>query len=215
MNEEPYSPILYPITQKRYLEKPVPKPEDSFLNVLVNRRTRRTFNQLSESQLSTILWYLAKAIELQVQDNGFVWSHRPCPSAGGRHPIDLIVSQFEAIKDRTWALYNPIDHSLNELMLDTTQCRLFVEHVNEVIPVGNATIIWFVADQFRTESKYINPLSLIWRDAGALLYGLQLVCCAFNVACCPLGTLGEPFISDLFGKYTSTPVFGAGGCLIG
>ncbi|WP_138992754.1 nitroreductase family protein [Larkinella sp. C7] len=213
--EEPYSPILYPIAKKKYLKEPSLKPEDSFLDVLVNRRTYRKFVRLSEDQLSAILWHSAKATELQFQENGFIWSHRPCPSAGGRHPIDLIISQPEAINTRKLALYNPIDHSLNELTLDTTQCLQFIEHINEVVPIGDATIIWFIADQFRTESKYINPLSLIWRDAGAFLNSLQLVCCAFKIACCPLGSLGEPFISDLFGEYTPMPIFGVGGCLVG
>jgi hypothetical protein len=88
----------------------------------------------------------------------------------------------------------------------------FFNNVNECLNIVNATVVWFVAHLQRTEAKYKNPESLIWRDAGALITTIQLVATAIKIRSCPIGTLGEPFFSKLF---TKGNVISAGGILVG
>lgn len=211
--EDQIMPFTYPIVERKYLERPVNQPNINFFDIIVNRRSQRTFNKLSLPQLSDLLWYTSKVYDLEVQQNGFIWTHRPTPSAGGRHPIDVIISLPDELSKRMLSYYNPIDHSINQLQLNANVLADFFNHVDKIMSIENATVIWFLAHLQRTNSKYLNAESLIWRDAGALIYCFQLVSCALNFNCCPMGSLGEPYVSELFKKYGDT--FGAGGCLIG
>jgi len=109
--------------------------------------------------------------------------------------------------------YNSLEHTLNRLDLPLQLVTNFLEHVNGIVNISNATIVWFVAHYHRTAAKYENPESLIWRDGGALINSIQLTCTALNINCCPIGSLGEPYIGDFFNRQDG--IFGAGGILIG
>ena len=73
-------------------------------------------------------------------------------------------------------------------------------------------LVWFVAHVKRTQAAYINPESLVWKDAGALIMMFQLVATAFDIKSCPVGTLGEPIPSEMFG---GAKIISAGECLSG
>jgi SagB-type dehydrogenase family enzyme len=133
-----------------------------------------------------------------------MWSKRPSPSAGGIHPIDLVI--YDSSRGPALYYYNPLDHSLNELDLNKDEIIDFVNHVyGSKVNSKKSTIIWMVAHPNRTNAKYQNSDSLVWRDAGCLLYCLNLVCNALKISFCSLGTLGEPYISRAFkcmGKFS-------------
>ncbi|HMK57424.1 MAG TPA: SagB family peptide dehydrogenase [Nitrososphaeraceae archaeon] len=189
------------------------KPKRDFLSTVLKRRSNRVFKELSKAHLSKLLWYSSKVISLDIQKDGSIWFHRPIPSAGGLHPIDLIV--YSRLYDKTghFYYYNPLDHSLGKLLIDRSKSEPFLKHIEQIIPLGEASIVWFVANGNRTYAKYHNPESLLWRDAGAYIYCFQLVSEALNINSCPLGTLGQPFITDMLRAGSS--VFGVGGMLIG
>ena len=109
--------------------------------------------------------------------------------------------------------YNPFEHSLNQLANSYCDLTPLLNHVDEIIHIKNATLIWFVAHASRTNSKYDHAESLIWRDAGALIGNIQMVCTALRLNSCGIGTLGEPYISTFFNN--AAGVFGTGGLLIG
>jgi hypothetical protein len=52
----------------------------------------------------------------------------------------------------------------------------------------------------RTESKYDNHESLVWRDVGVLANTIHLVSTFLSLNSCISGTLGYPIISDLFSR---------------
>lgn len=130
-----------------------------------------------------------------------------------RHPIDIIVASPVLNRLNSLYYYNPFEHSLNQLNLLKSYTDDFINHINSVLNTENSTIIWFIAHPNRTDAKYNNSASLIWRDAGALINCIQLVCTALNIDSCPIGSLGEPFISQMFAANGN--VFGVGGILIG
>jgi SagB-type dehydrogenase family enzyme len=154
----------------------------------------------------------SKVISCEIQEDGYISSHRPAPSAGARHPIDLIISLPNNFENDLY-YYNAFDHTLNKLEVEKILVSSFMNHINDIISIDDGTIIWFVAHPERTESKYENAQSLIWRDAGALIYCLQLTCTAFKINSCPIGSLGEPFISKMFEERGQ--VIGVGGLLLG
>ncbi len=211
--EKPVAPFDYPIQHTIKLSKSIDPIPASFDEVITKRKSARTFSGINLGQLSNILWYTAKVKKTLLQDNGYILTHRGTPSAGARHPIDILIIDATLLDSNLPHYYNPIEHSLNRIDLPAQLVANFFEHVNVIVNTTNATILWFIAHPDRTATKYENPESLIWRDAGALINSIQLTCTALNVSCCPIGSLGEPYISDLFNHQSG--VFGAGGVLIG
>lgn len=195
------------------LQKPSFELTESLGKALELRKSERSFSKITFEQLSSLLWYSAKVKDIKISETGSILTHRTSPSAGAIHPIDIFVSLSGNIEDRFLYYYDPFNHRLNKLILDKTKLESFFFHVNMNLSLSNATLIWFVADAERTASKYENPVSLIWRDAGALIMTIQLVATDLKLQSCVIGTLGEPYISDIFQKYGT--YFSAGGILLG
>lgn len=177
------------------------------------RKSSRIFRPITMEKLGSILWYSAKVKSTFLQKNGYILTHRGTPSAGARHPIDIIILNSNFLLENNFYYYNPFEHSLNQVVSSSDDIKLFIDHINQVVEINNATIIWFVAHVNRTATKYENAQSLIWRDAGALINNIQMTCTAIGINSCPIGSLGEPFISSFFNN--TEGVFGAGGLLIG
>jgi len=211
--EDQLSAFIYPIIETVVLYAPDYIEPIDFWDVLKNRRSSREFQRLSLNEISKILWMSAKVHKLNVQDNGYILTQRPNASAGARHPIDIIVLSPILNSSVSFYYYNPFEHSLNKLNLEDNFIQQLRIHVNSILDVNDSTIIWFIAHPSRTEAKYDDAVSLIWRDAGALIQTIQLVCTSLKYNSCAVGTLGEPFISKMFSK--SGRVFGVGGIVIG
>src|SRR5436309_2576164 len=71
----------------------------------------------------------------------------------------------------------------------------FADAVTSIIDPGEGTIIWSVADWDKVNACYVHGESLLWRDAGALLGVLYLVCGGLGLNCCAVGMTGDPMIS--------------------
>jgi SagB-type dehydrogenase family enzyme len=183
-----------------------------FHEVLADRRSRRKFGSLEISTLSTFLWLGCKTRERSAAASGVVWEHRPAPSAGGRHPIDiLILDQFEKLA--TVSLYDPISHALIQLGCDSQIVQQLAATGQQLLPHTEGLVIWFAAQFDRTLSKYDDGESLVWRDAGALLATMHLTAEALRLNFCALGHTGEPLISAMLeGQATA---IGVGGCVVG
>ncbi|MGQ7935501.1 hypothetical protein [Paraburkholderia sp. D1E] len=134
-------------------------------------------------------------------------SHRASPSAGGLHPIEIVV---QGLSDHAGLFhYDPESHRLIELEYGQfAQEKLFAE-AEACLPCSAATIFWMLAVPQRTEMKYSNADTLILRDAGALIATLVLCATALQLFSAPLGTRGEPMLSNL--TTWSLPVVGVGG----
>ena len=194
----------------------LPRPEDSrareSFDVLNDRRSRREGGQPSAVDVSSLLWHCAKTRGTSTEESGFLWQHRASPSGGGRHPIDIVLGNYQGDASGLY-LYDPLAHTLARLSnVDAHQLRTFVDTVNQVLSVGQAVIIWFVAQFDRTLSKYADGESLVWLDAGAMLATFYLVAEASSLNWCAIGITGEPWISGLL--KARQLVEGVGGCLL-
>lgn len=214
-----YEEFRYPIDGPPcYLPLPS-KVSAPFFSTLIARRTRRGFGPLSQEKLSTLLWFTSRTISTNggppalERVNVPRWEHRVTPSAGGRHPIDVVVMQPASESSRL-ALYDSRMHALRPLTnLDMMAYRRLESMVCDVISPGSGQILLHVAQPARTLAKYENGESLIWRDAGCLLATTALVAEALGLACCPLGVSGDSVLAHVLGGVGS--IAGAGGCVIG
>jgi SagB-type dehydrogenase family enzyme len=201
-----YREWSYSTADTQYLVVPEPVNE---MQVYWRRRSRRQFDALSSRQLSELLWYSCKEIRGTRSPR---WQQRPAPSAGGLHPLDvLLIRRDQAISVH---LYNPGAHSLSLLVCDASLAEDFYDTVlKSVGGSGPATLLAFAAQPARTASKYLSYDSLIWRDSGALSTTMSFVAESLTLSCCTIGMTGEPFVSKLIGFESG--VQGFGGCLAG
>lgn len=189
-----YAPFDFPIVSVEKLPAVAQNKLGDAGELLTCRRTRRMFaSPLSCSQLSDLLWHSSRTIQAVRDSSGFPWEHRPAPSAGGRHPIRLLIQQPTA--SCPCDLYLENEHALGRLAISSATTVELRAAAHALIKADRYTVLWFAAEIGRTASKYVEWESLIWRDAGALLAVLCLVAEGLGLAACPLGISGEPFLS--------------------
>lgn len=171
------------------LPRAIALPEVNFLDVL-NKRRSATGATLAVEQLSSLLWH---AMQLRTRGPGRFgvhWESRSAPSAGGLHPIRLIVlpldagSPFGTYDDRTHALLRISDAAL----------ALNRASIAELLGPAEGTTIQLAADAELVAACYENHGSLLWRDAGALTATMCLIATALGLTAMPLGRTGDSIV---------------------
>ncbi len=210
INDE-FHPFKYPVSTRIKLNRDFKAREGDFMDILLTRRSSQKLGYISLEDIAEVLYYSNKVQSISIDDSGFLISKRTAPSAGGRHPIDILVA-LPTENTRFLQYYNPIDHSLSELSIPREKQQSFFAEVNENLPIGDCCLIWFSIQPKKTQSKYENAESLYWRDVGALLYCIQIVSTYLGFKSCPLGGLAIKSFNNFF--KTSNLISG-GGILIG
>lgn len=201
----------YLLGKRKRLDRSYKSNTEPFLSVLNKRSSSSKFSKPDMSNISELLFHCASAKEIYEDDMGLTVIKRAVPSAGSIHPIDLLVSMpSESARELNY--YNPIDHSLYEIMIDAVYTKEFFEEVSINKKLENACLIWFSIQPDKTGVKYNYPKSLYWRDTGALLLCVQLVATYLGLSSCPLGTLATKTFNNLF---ESQSLISGGGILIG
>lgn len=200
-----YTEFRYSRVSVTYLPTPIITKSRTFLSVLEKRRSSRAFGPLPLESLNSFLWCSARSMACFNED--LPLEHRPSPSAGGLHPIDLIIREGNKS-----LVYDSQTHSLAEISVNDSTMLKLGELADAVFPCGEGTTIWFGAQHQKTAAKYDNSESLIWRDAGALIATMNLVAEYLELNFCPFGITGEPFLSEAL---ESEAVVGVGGICVG
>ena len=209
--EREHKPFVYKCMKTEYLMEPVSSASPHLYEILTCRESRREGLRPSREDIAHLLWHSARTLRVAKEESGFLWQHRPSPSGGGRHPVDILVCS--SFTHPTLDLYDPLAHCLCRLaVVDQAALTQFVYEVDAVLPVGDAAILWFVAQFDRTMSKYQNGESLVWLDAGALLSTVYLVAEASGLACCAVGITGTPWVTQALGG--EKRLDGLCGCLL-
>lgn len=209
----PYEEYHYRTGALQYLPAPT-RLAASLRTALLERRCKPVRQAPSEQDLSTLLWTVGKTLS---QRKTLIahqrWEHRGVPSAGGKHPIDLLVMEWTRTPG-VLRLYDPLSHSLRALKGFPTALKVSLSRAAEAcIGWRSGLVIWHVVHVARTSSAYRYPETLIWRDSGVLTGAMAIVCASIGLSCVPLGITGEPWISD--GLKAKHQVMGGGGAVIG
>ena len=170
-----------------------PKATRGLTDVAQTRRTRYGFESLTLVDLSCLLTLSAR-VQLEVPSAlGFALSYRPAPSAGGIHPVHLVVHRPDS---PFLQRYDAFSHSLREIRTSVQPADIRSE-LCPVVDGERATLLLMVAEPGRTAAKYADHVSLVWRDAGVLLGVLAVAAEALDLNLVPLGVTGEPWASAL------------------
>ena len=84
--------------------------------------------------------------------------------------------------------------------------------MEQTLPFGESTLLWFSVQYMRTASKYSDYMSLVWRDIGAQLCCLQQAAKYIGMDSCPIGYLAEETFNSLFDTHE---LLSGGGLIIG
>ena len=134
----------------------------------------------------------------------FARSRRLSLSAGAIHPVGILLTQGSRVFH-----YDAHAHELDILRVQQPPfLASFAEDCGQILPTASGTGIVLVGDVARIRALYERPLSLLWRDAGALLQTLALVASSYSLAFCPLGILGTAVL-DAIGRAGRFSALGA------
>ncbi len=189
-----YEPFVWPEGQFHPLEQPIARVDEGLLPLLERRRTKRSFNALSKTELSELLWRCARTQAVADSEYGFELERRPALSAGAIHPIHILIDHNAT---GNWRRYDSRRHGLHDIPGASELFAQFDQQCEATLRIGQGTRLLLAAEPGKTFAKYEQGESLIWRDAGVLLAMMAMVAEALGCAFCPLGITGEPWASHL------------------
>ncbi|MCW5660092.1 MAG: nitroreductase family protein [Burkholderiaceae bacterium] len=161
--------------------------------LLEQRQTRRQFEKpLDDTTLGEILWLACRNRSARPSVFGPDQESRVHPSAGAMHPIHILLAR----ETGPWLRYDPLEHALIELPHSGASAAAGRRAASSLVELEHGTLIGLVAEPGKTAAKYEHPESLVWRDAGVVLGYLSLMAEALGLAFCPLGTTGQPYLTE-------------------
>ncbi|AGH94322.1 hypothetical protein [Pseudobdellovibrio exovorus] len=159
------------------------------LNTKPQRRSQRRLNSFECKKLRSILYHSCRVQDSVVTETNYLKTLRPYPSAGGRHPLELLCLT-EGMKDLENGLWYFDPYKITLCKLDAPVG--FTEHIfslsaklleNPAPPV----VLLSVAILERTLSRYKNGLGLIWRDTGNMFSTISGIAQQHELESCQLG----------------------------
>ena len=146
-------------------------PETSFAAVLEARQSVREFSAPSDADLLSLLTHAARARFAWSTGDGQSFGSRPSPSAGGKHPIEIVVAALE-VGGLSPGLYwfDPVLCRLTALPSGRDEAREVAARSQSALGANAPppAVLCLVAELRRTMSRYTGGMSLILRDSGAL-----------------------------------------------
>jgi SagB-type dehydrogenase family enzyme len=164
---------------------------ESFFSVLDRRESKCSSTLLSVEQVSDVLWHGCR----ERSQIGSHRSHRASPSAGGLHPIYIVIQRISAVDGDF--LYDAAGHRLLRLHVLEPERLKLIKRAELCLPRTPATLFWLVGVPGRTAAKYPSPGFFVERDAGYLAATITLVATATRLCTVPLGATGFPHLNHL------------------
>ncbi|WP_308389820.1 nitroreductase family protein [Acidithiobacillus sp. AMEEHan] len=161
--------------------------------LLERRQTRRGFKKpIDDEKLGEFFWLSCRSRSSHSSPFGPDQESRVHPSAGALHPIHVLVSRSAG----PWMRYDPVEHALIELPGSTNSAAAGRNAANRIFNLNQGVLLGLVAEPGKTEAKYDNHETLVWRDAGVLLGYMSLIAEALHLDFCPLGITGQTHLTD-------------------
>ena len=163
--------------------------------VLDGRRSVREYSDgpMGLDVLSRFLYAAARVVQASSDPALGDMSHRPSPSAGARHPLELYLLCNDVADLAPGAYhYDPRGHALSLVKPSDAEQELITRQARAStgdVPDRDPHVVILVTAVFqRTMWKYENiALALILKDVGALYQTMYLVATALGLAPCGLG----------------------------
>lgn len=188
------------------LPEGIAAPATDFLGVLSRRRSR-VGGPVPAGAIGSLLWH-STLLRARGFDGRFgQWESRACPSAGGLHPLRLLVLPISG--NSPAGVYADGIHAVGGVGRDPRASVVAnAESVRSLTAATAGTTVQLFADPTRIASCYANHETLLWRDAGAMTGVICLVAEALGLTSVPLGRHGTSIVRT-FGLGAPMAGFGA------
>lgn len=158
------------------------------------RRSTRYLRRCHVGDVGSVLQAVARVSAVRRDPGGGHEPLRPVPSAGARHPIDVVVAA-RSVQGLTpgWWRFDPWRGQFAEVKVPM-DARVYLDQVGKatVASAPGAALV-LIASFDRTLSRYPAGSSLVWRDAGVMAGYLQLSASSRGLASCILSPAGLAF----------------------
>lgn len=167
----------------------------SFEQVLRRRRSIRRLYTPSLDDLGLIVARAGLTRHGVATETGRPVTSRPAPSGGARHPLRLVIITEVPLHalhpHRGWVL-EPDAAVLRPATATESDIDAALTKFAEALGLNAAPPAAVVAVGFphRTLTRYPDGISLLWREAGALLMLVHLVATDLHLGSCFVGTCG-------------------------
>lgn len=197
-------------------------PSRDLADILESRHSETAaLAPLSRADLVTLLYRSARLIAPGEGEDGGPWSHRPSPSAGATHPFDLLVyvRAVQGLPEGPY-VFAPYRVQLFPLAAEQHAYAVAVESAATEAARRSSpapVTVCLIANVHRVRRRYSAPLTLLLRDAGALLTVMHLVATDLGLNSSIVGIAGQ-VPADSPGKASSEAgplVVSAGGLVVG
>lgn len=186
----PYIRRQLPLCQ----ETPLPSPfelREPVIAALANRRSADVFAPISTGELATWLHYTTSVQAVNSGDPNR--QRRYVASFGALHPAHIVIGG----PNGSWNAYVPERHAMGDLYVDPATASALRAKAQQCFQTEDATLIALIGDFDLAAHYYVNPLSLMLRDAGVLFGHAALVAAALGLGFRILGSTGSPFAERL------------------
>jgi hypothetical protein len=175
-------------------ETPLPPAQQlrgSFFAALAERRSAEFFTPIAIHELATWLHYTASIQAVNARDRNR--QQRFVASFGALHPTHIVLGGL----DGNWTAYVPGKRVLGAIHVNPAMAAMVRAKAREYFPAKNATLIVLLSDADLANHYYLNPRSLMLREAGVLLGHGSLVAAALGLGFRILGGTGTPLVEQL------------------
>jgi hypothetical protein len=183
-------------------------PPTDLFKLLDNRRSRRIFIEITDQDLSSLLWFTQRHTGIFSNQSDRVTT--PIPTFGGLASVRTIVVQ----PNLTSWIYDPINHRAGIIDSSAEIKNNIRRDGMQFFNIANGSVLLFAASKQFVSEYYNDPNSLVLREAGILMGILALVSEALNLSFCPLGTPGTEWIFSLLNTNEEV-IIPAGAAIIG
>ncbi|NGX94306.1 MAG: hypothetical protein G4V63_03415 [Candidatus Afipia apatlaquensis] len=167
----------------------------SFSEVAAERRTVRRLSELELDSTMAIIRMIALSREIGVGSNK--GRHRKLTiSAGALHPVEVLIVSGPAIVEPI--IYSDTDDIFGTVTISQLpRFNAEIEGLRTFLPNSSGHFLMFVGNARHVERSYNDPLSLLWRDAGAMMQMFALYASAYGFAFVPLGSTGSGILESI------------------
>jgi len=119
---------------------------------------------------------------------------RPSPSAGGLHPIHVLISPPSGAA-RVLLADPDRDRLVRLAVTKPDQVAAFRRQRQAMLPRARGYFVVLAGNLDLLGAYYENPETLFWRDAGALAQTLALTFEAYRLKSCLMGVTGQEMLN--------------------
>jgi SagB-type dehydrogenase family enzyme len=164
-----------------------PRPPSPLEELLASRRSERTMGPVPLEDVARLLHSVC-AVHFSRRGPQGLESYRAHPSAGARHPLDLVLYAHAVVG------LSPGAWLLDAWAMKLTRLDVHVDMGRVVAalrtPGPPPLTLFACASADRTLTRYPDGATLVWRDAGVFLGYLHLAAFDMGHASCIVGTSG-------------------------